>query len=129
MESAVAYFGYQIAIYPIDKALGYLSRSQSAQTPEMMTGYIKMIKALLPMKGNAVWSFPNPRTDFGLIQDDLNAILSRTQSLSSIERNSAAYNTGLEDLHGTLKIIESNLEEASPYLYVSFTNVLLTVYG
>ena len=124
--AAVAYAGYQITIYPIDKALGYLSRSQSAQTPEMMTGYIKMIKALLPMKGNAVWSFPNPRTDFGLIQDDLNAILSRTQSLSSIERNSAAYNTGLEDLHGTLKIIESNLEEASPYLYVSFTNVLLS---
>jgi len=49
----------------------------------------------------------------------------RTVSISSVEPNSAAYNTGLEDLHGSIKIIESNLEEATPYVYVSLTNMIL----
>jgi cellulose synthase/poly-beta-1,6-N-acetylglucosamine synthase-like glycosyltransferase len=125
LGGALVYFGYQNAIYPLDKAMGYLARAESAQTPETIADYLRPIKHLLPMEGNPVWSFPNPRTDFGLIQNDLDAMLLRTVSISSVEPNSAAYNTGLEDLHGSIKIIESNLEEATPYVYVSFTNILL----
>jgi cellulose synthase/poly-beta-1,6-N-acetylglucosamine synthase-like glycosyltransferase len=122
---AFVYFGYQIAIYPLDKAMGYLSRAESAQTPGMIADYLRPVKELLPNGGNPVWSFPSPRTDFGLIQDDLEAMLLRTNSILSVEPNSAAYNTGLEDLHSSIKIIESNLEEAIPYIYVSFTNIIL----
>ena len=125
LGGALVYFGYQNAIYPLDKAMGYLARAESAQTPETIADYLKPVMHLLPMEGNPVWSFPNPRTDFGLIQNDLDAMLLRTVSISSVEPNSAAYNTGLEDLHGSIKIIESNLEEATPYVYVSFTNILL----
>jgi cellulose synthase/poly-beta-1,6-N-acetylglucosamine synthase-like glycosyltransferase len=125
LGGALVYFGYQNAIYPLDKAMGYLARAESAQTPETIADYLRPVKHLLPMEGNPVWSFPNPRTDFGLIQNDLDAMLLRTVSISSVEPNSAAYNTGLEDLHGSIKIIESNLEEATPYVYVSFTNILL----
>ena len=125
LGGALVYFGYQNAIYPLDKAMGYLARAESAQTPETIADYLTPVKHLLPMEGNPVWSFPNPRTDFGLIQNDLDAMLLRTVSISSVEPNSAAYNTGLEDLHGSIKIIESNLEEATPYVYVSFTNILL----
>ena len=125
LGGALVYFGYQNAIYPLDKAMGYLARAETAQTPEMIADYLRPVKQLLPMEGNPVWSFPNPRTDFGLIQNDLDAMLLRTASISSVEPNSAAYNTGLEDLHGSIKIIESNLEEATPYVYVSFTNILL----
>jgi cellulose synthase/poly-beta-1,6-N-acetylglucosamine synthase-like glycosyltransferase len=125
LGGALVYFGYQNAIYPLDKAMGYLARAESAQTPETIADYLKPVKHLLPMEGNPVWSFPNPRTDFGLMQNDLDAMLLRTVSISSVEPNSAAYNTGLEDLHGSIKIIESNLEEATPYVYVSFTNILL----
>ncbi|MGA8082992.1 MAG: glycosyl transferase, partial [Candidatus Nitrosopolaris sp.] len=53
------------------------------------------------------------------------AILLRTNSISLVEPNSAAYNTGLGELHGSIKIIESNLDEATPYIYVSSTNILL----
>lgn len=52
-------------------------------------------------------------------------MLLRSVSISSVEPNSAAYNTGLEDLHGSIKIIESNLEEATPYVYISFMNIVL----
>jgi cellulose synthase/poly-beta-1,6-N-acetylglucosamine synthase-like glycosyltransferase len=125
LGATLVFFGYQSAVYPLDKAMGYLVRAESAQTPAMVADYLRPVKHLLPMEGNPVWSFPNPRTDFGLIQNDLDAMLLRTTSISSVEPNSAAYNTGLEDLHGSIKIVESNLEEATPYIYVSFTNILL----
>jgi hypothetical protein len=105
--------------------MGYLSRAESAQTPNIIADYLRSVKLLLPNGGNPVWSFPSPRTDFGLIQNDLEAMLLRTNSISLVEPNSVAYNTGLEDLHSSIKIIESNLEEATPYIYVSFTNIIL----
>jgi cellulose synthase/poly-beta-1,6-N-acetylglucosamine synthase-like glycosyltransferase len=116
---------YRDAIYPLDKAIGYLSRAESAQTPDMIITYLRPVKLLLPNVGNPVWSFPSPRTDFRLIHNDLNSILLHTRSISLLEPNTAAYNTGLEELHSSIMTIESNLEYATPYIYVSSTNILL----
>jgi len=126
LGAAFVYFGYQNAIYPLDKAKGYLSRAESAQTTYMMADYLRPVKLLLPNEGNPVWIFPTPRTDFGLIQNDLKEMLIRANSISAVEPNSAAYNTGLEEMHSSIKIIESNLEEATPYIYASITNILLS---
>jgi len=106
---------------------GLLSRAESAQTTDMMADYLKPVKVLLPNERNPVWIFPTPRTDFGLIQNDLKEMLIRANSISSVEPNSATYSTGLEELHSSIKIIESNLEEATPYIYASITNILLSV--
>ena len=127
LGAVLVLLGYQNAIYPLDKSMGYLSRAESSQTPAMMASYLEPAKLLLPYQGNPVWSFPNPRTDFRLIQNDLEAMIQRTNALSSVQPNSAAYNTGLEDLHDSIKIIELNLEEATPFVYVSYTNVLLGI--
>jgi hypothetical protein len=127
LGGAIVYFGYQNAIYPLDKAMGYLSRAESAQTTDMMADYLRPVKLLLPNEGNPVWIFPTPMTDFRLIQNDLEEMLIRANSISSVEPNSAAYSTGLEELHSSIKIIESNLEEATPYIYPSITNILLSV--
>ena len=124
--ASMAYYGYQNTIYPLDKAMGYLSRAESSQKPEMLAYYIIQVKQLLPKEGNPVWSFQTPRTDFGLIQNELDAMISRANSISLLEPNSAAYNTGLEDIHASIKVIDTDLEEATPYLYVSFTNILLS---
>jgi len=126
LGAAFVYFGYQNAIYPLDKAKGYLSRAESAQTTYMMADYLRPVKLLLPNEGNPVWIFPTPRTDFGLIQNDLKEMLIRANSISAVEPNSAAYNTGLEEMHSSIKIIESNLAEATPYIYASITNILLS---
>ena len=125
--AGMAYYGYQSAIYPVDKAIGYLSRAQTSQSPEILVNYIKPAKQLLPENGNPVWSFSTPRTDFGLIRNDLDAMISRANSISSMEPQSAAYNTGLEDIRVSIKILQTNLEDATPYLYVSFTNIILSV--
>jgi hypothetical protein len=124
--AVVAFYGYENTIYPLDKAVGYLSRAQGAQSPEAVADYIKPVKYLVPNEGNPVWVFPNPRTDFSAIQNELDAMLSRANSISSLELDSADYNTGLADLRNSIKVIESNLIEATPYLYVSFTNITLS---
>jgi len=121
----LAYLGYQNSIYPIDKAMGYLSRAESAQTAETMAGYLRSVEQLLPTQGNPVWTFPSPKTDFGLIHSDIDAMVYRATSLSSFEPNNVSYNTALEDMRASVKIVESNLEDATPFIYASFTNILL----
>jgi cellulose synthase/poly-beta-1,6-N-acetylglucosamine synthase-like glycosyltransferase len=125
--AGVAYYGYQQTVYPIDEAAGYLSRAQTSQTTEMLVSNIMHVQQLLPKHGNPVWSFSTPRTDFGLLQNDLAAIISRANSMSSQGANTSAYNTGLQDMHASIKMLQTNIQETIPYLYVSFTNVILSI--
>ncbi|HKZ62137.1 MAG TPA: hypothetical protein VJZ68_06970 [Nitrososphaera sp.] len=122
----MALYGYQQAIYPIDSALGYLARAESAQTPDELADFVRAAKKAMPESGNPVWSFPTARTDFALIQRTLDDILARANSISSLEPYSTEYNTGLYDIHASMKAIQEDLVEATPYLYVSFTNIMLS---
>ncbi|HEY7506039.1 MAG TPA: hypothetical protein VH621_00390 [Nitrososphaera sp.] len=123
--AGMAFYGYQQAIYPVDTALGYLARAETAQTPEGLAGYVAKAQRELPESGNPVWSFPTARTDFALIQAELDRILSRANSISSLEIYSTEYNTGMTDMHLSLRAIQEDLVESMPYLYVSFTNVIM----
>lgn len=123
--AGMAFYGYQQAIYPVDTALGYLARAETAQTPEGLAGYVAKAQRALPESGNPVWSFPTARTDFALIQAELDRILSRANSISSLEIYSTEYNTGMTDMHASLRAIQEDLVESMPYLYVSFTNMIM----
>jgi cellulose synthase/poly-beta-1,6-N-acetylglucosamine synthase-like glycosyltransferase len=121
-----AIYGYQYSIYPLDKSAGYLSRAQAAQSPHMVFLYLNKAKELLPPDGNPVWTFPNPRTDFTLISHDINAMQERALTISGLQPQSAEYNTALEGLHSSIRIIEMNLMEAQPYVYGSLNNIIFT---
>jgi hypothetical protein len=122
----MALYGYQQAIYPVDSANGYLSRAEAAQTPEALASYVRAAQKELPGSGNPVWSFPTARTDFGLIQRNLDDLVARANSIASLEPYSTEYNTGLYDMHASIEDIEKQLVDATPYLYVSFTNIMLS---
>lgn len=124
--AGMAYYGYATAIYPIDMALGNLARAESAQSPVELADYVYAAKTTLPKEGNPVWSFPTHRTDFGLIQEELDRIMSRASSISSVEPHSSAYNTGMNDMHMSVDAIQENLIEAMPYIYVSTTNIAMS---
>jgi hypothetical protein len=124
---AMASYGYQISIYPVDSGLGNLARAESAQTPEELANYVIAAKRELPKSGNPVWSFPTPRTDFGLMQLELDRIISRANSIANVEPHSSAYNTGMNDMHITLDAIQENIIEALPYMYVSTTNMVMSI--
>ena len=121
-----AIYGYQYSIYPLDKSAGYLSRAQAAQSPHLVFLYLNNAKELIPPDGNPVWTFPNPRTDFTLISHDIDAMQERALTISGLEPQSAEYNTALEDLHSSIRIIEMNLIEAQPYIYGSLNNIIFT---
>jgi hypothetical protein len=122
----MALYGYQQAIYPVDSANGYLARAEAAQTPEALADFVKDAQRVLPESGNPVWSFPTARTDFGLIQRTLDDIVARANSISSLELYSTEYNTGMYDMHASIEDIEKQLVDSTPYLYVSFTNIMLS---
>jgi hypothetical protein len=123
---SMALYGYQQAIYPVDSALGYLNRAESAQTPEDLADYVRAAKKELPDAGNPVWLFPTARTDFALIQRNLDDILARANSISSLEPYTTEYNTGMFDIHASLKAMQEDLVDATPYLYVSFSNIMFS---
>ncbi len=120
-------YGYGNTIYPVDLALGNLARAESAQDPEDLAKYVIAAKRYLPDKGNPVWSFPTPRTDFGLIQQELDRVVSRANAIANVEPHSSAYNTGMDDMHVTLDAMQENIIEALPYMYVSTTNMMFSV--
>ncbi|HXG08095.1 MAG TPA: glycosyl transferase, partial [Nitrososphaera sp.] len=122
----VGLYGYHEAIYPVDKANGYLSRAESAQTPSELANFVRLAKRELPDSGNPVWSFPTAKTDFGLIHRTLDDMIARANSISTLEPYSTEYNTGMADMHATLKTIQEDLIEATPFLYVSVNNIMFS---
>jgi hypothetical protein len=126
LGAGVAYYGYHETIYPVNQAMGFVYRSQSAQTPQQLAEYVQLTKDLIPEKGNPVWPFPTVRTDFSRIQANLYSMLARAESTSLMAPHSEGYNMAMKDLHESAIRIEFHLLEAIPYMYVSATNIVLS---
>ena len=121
----IAYLGYQSTIYPLDKAVAYLERAETSQTPDILVDFVNLAKENLPTEGNPVWPFATARTDFDSIHSELDALILRGRLVSYLEPNSDSYNTALIDMHNSVQKISKNLEEAIPFLFASFTNIAL----
>ncbi|HKU49812.1 MAG TPA: glycosyltransferase, partial [Nitrososphaera sp.] len=124
LGGALAYYGYVSTIYPVNMAVGYIIRAESAQTPEQMAEYLVLAQQNLPDKGNPVWMFQTVRTDFALIQGVLHDMLVRTDRAESLDPHSSAYNVAMIDMHDSADGLEANLTEALPYMYVSIGNIV-----
>ncbi|HEX2013958.1 MAG TPA: glycosyl transferase, partial [Nitrososphaera sp.] len=122
--AAVAYYGYQSTMHPINQAVGYISRAETAQTPEQLAEYVKLTQELTRDDGNPVWLFPTARTDFAHIQSNLDSMLMRAESTSEMIPHSEQYNMALRDMHQSAYVIKLSLLEAIPYMYISLTNLV-----
>jgi hypothetical protein len=125
VSGIVAYLGYQGTIYPIDKAVAYLERAETSQTPDALVNFVNLAKENLPKEGNPVWPFATARTDFDSIHSELDALVLRGRLVSYLEPNTDSYNTALIDMHNSVQKISKNLQEAVPFLFASFTNIAL----
>ncbi len=124
--AGIAYAGYVSTMYPVNKAIGFLTRAETAQTPEQLAEYVKLTEKLIPAQGNPVWLFPTLRTDFSFIHAELGNVLDRADAISKMPPHSKAYNTAMMDMHETITGMESNLTEALPYMYISIANLILS---
>ncbi|MFL6522380.1 MAG: glycosyltransferase [Nitrososphaera sp.] len=123
--ASIAYFGYQNTMYVLDRAVGYVARAETAQTPGQLANYIKMTQELLPRDGNPIWLFPTPESDFKMIQANLESIVRRANSVSGMNPLSESYNIAIIDMHSSVGIMRTNLLDIIPYTYVSMSNILL----
>jgi cellulose synthase/poly-beta-1,6-N-acetylglucosamine synthase-like glycosyltransferase len=122
----MAYVGYASTVYPLEKARGYLRVAITSPSPTEMLDYIVSVEALIPEQGNPVWVFPTAKTDFALMHKSIDGIKERLRILSVIPKDSEAFNTGIGDVRAELATLERNIEEAIPYVYVSFQNVIMS---
>lgn len=124
--AGLAYYGYYSTIYPIQEAVGFFARADTAQTPQQLAEYIRLAQQAMPEEGNPVWLFPTVRTDFGVMQEQIANILVRSQALSLAEPHTEEYNTAMIDMHSSALALQQNLREAIPYVYISPSNIMLS---
>ena len=120
----MAFEEYNIRVYPLDEARGVLFRIQTTSDPQIMHTDLNKVKDYLPKTGNPVWIFPTESTDFGKIQGDLNDMISTVDKISNVPADSAAYHTGMSNVHLMSDVMIRNLLDATPYMYVSISNIL-----
>ena len=120
----MAFEEYGSKIYPLDEARGILVRMQATSDPQSIHDDIEKVQKLLPESGNPVWIFPTESTDFGLIQKDLDTMLYTTEKISNTAPDTAAFHTGMLNVHTQAIAIVYNLLDATPYMYVSVSNIL-----
>jgi len=125
MGAGIAYYGYQTTMYPINQAIGYVARAQTAQTPEQLAEYVELTQDLIPARGNPVWLFSTARTDFEHIQTNLDGMITRAESASAMVTHGEQYNMAMRDMHQSADVIKLSLLEAVPYMYISLNNVIM----
>ena len=121
-----AFTGYQTDVYPLDLSRGHLEGIGASSDPQTILEHLKAIKGYLPAEGNAVWLFPNETTSFVRIQADLDVMITSVEKISTVPRDSSAFHTGMLDVKERAEIIQENIMDATPYMYVSGSNVLFT---
>jgi hypothetical protein len=122
----MAYYGYQNDVYPLDQSRGFLDRIQTTDDTQVIIENLNNIKILLPQEGNPVWIFPTETTDFGKIQEDLDTMKTSAEKFSTVPQDSSSYQTGMISIHERAKELRLHLLDATPYMYVSFSNIVLS---
>ena len=122
----MAYAGYATDVYPLDLSRGNLEGIGASSDPQTILTHLNAIKENLPEEGNAVWIFPTETTNFVRMQSDLDVMIVSVEKISAIPRDSSAFYTGMLDVKVRAEILKENIEDVTPYMYVSVSNIVLT---
>src|SRR3972149_4474184 len=122
----MAMTGYENDVYPVDLSRGLLDRIMVSSDPNSILDDLNAIKEYLPEEGNPVWVFPTDSTDFGRIQKDLDSMIASVEKIATVPRDSSSFHTGMDAVSDRAFVLQENLMDATPYMYVSFINIVLT---
>lgn len=122
----MAFDGYGKDIYPLDQARGLLSDIARSTEPAVVVSNIELIKQHLPEQGNPVWLFSTSETDFGLMQAQLDTMHLTAQTILAAPPDSTVYHTGMGNIKGSATELRENIMNATPYMYVSIQNIILS---
>lgn len=120
----MAFAGYQSDVYPLDLARGHLEGIGGSTEPKTILTHLKAIQGHLPEEGNPVWIFPTQTTDFARMQSDVSEAIAIAELMATVPKDSSVFNTGLLAIKESADILNDNLEDATPYMYASVSNII-----
>lgn len=139
----MAVSGYNADIYPLDRIRGNLDGIITSSDPETIRGHLvaiqsdlDLVMANLPettnsdgevISKNPVWIFGTESTNFLRIQNNIDAMFAGVDEISSISKDNSAYHTGMLDINDRALILKVNIMDATPYMYVSPANMMLSI--
>ena len=138
----MAIYGYGEDIYPLDRIRGHFDGIVGSSDPETIQAHLVAIKqdlaivmADMPETTNAdgeviaknpVWIFPTESTNFLRIDGDVDSMITLIAKISTVPKDSSAYNTGMLSIDEQAKSLEENIMDATPYSYVSVSNIVFS---
>ena len=138
----MAIVGYTDDIYPLDRIRGNLNGVVGSSDPEKIRGYLDDIQSDLSLvmtdlpptvdangkivSKNPVWLFPTEATNFIRIQEAVGTLHETVEHISSIPKDSSDFHTGMIDMNGRALSLRADIMDATPYMYVSLSNMLFS---
>jgi len=138
----MAIYGYNSDIYPLDRIRGHFDGIVGSSDPVSIQNHLVAIKQDLAVVTadmaettnsdgeiigkNPVWIFPTESTNFLRIENDVDSMIANIEKISAVPRDSSAYHTGMLDLNEQAKILKINIMDATPYSYVSVSNIVFS---
>ena len=130
--AVMAFNGYNEDIYPLDRMRGHLDGIVGSSDPIVIQSHLtaiqkdmKEVMENLPENNkNPVWIFPTETTNFERIDSDINSLVASLNEISTMPKGSSDYHTGMLDINNRAFSIKTNLMDATPYMYVSVSNIV-----
>jgi len=139
----MAISGYNSDIYPLDRIRGNLDGVRSSSDPAVVRAHLvtiqsdlEIVMANLPettdsdgkvISKNPVWIFGTESTNFIRIQNNISSMISDIDQFASLSKTTDDYSTGMLDINDRTLLLRVNIMDATPYMYVSPANMMLSV--
>jgi len=139
----MAISGYNSDIYPLDRIRGNLDGIIASSDPNVVHDHLVAIQSDLDVvmmnlpetldangkvtSKNPVWIFSTESTNFLRIQNNVNSMITSVNEISSISKNNSAYHTAMLDINSRAALLKVNVMDATPYMYVSPANMMMSV--
>ena len=138
----MAISGYNSDIYPLDRIRGNLDGIGTSSDPQVIRDHLVTIQGDLDIvmvnlpetldsegkviSRNPVWIFGTESTNFLRIQNNIDTMFTGIDEISNIPKDNSAYHTGMLDIKERALLLNINIMDATPYMYVSPANMMMS---
>ena len=134
--------GYATDVYPLDRIRGHLDGIIGSSDPTTINSHLDAIQSDLDtileklpeikdesgnvISKNPVWIFSTESTNFLRIQNDISTMKFSVEKISDTSKGSSDFHTGMLDINVRATILKTNIMDATPYMYVSISNIVFS---
>jgi len=138
----MAIYGYNVDIYPLDRIRGHMDAIVGSSDTVAIQAHLVEVKQDLAIVmanleetknadgeitgKNPVWIFPTESTNFLRIEKAVDSMIASNEKISVVPKDSSAFHTGILDINAQAKILKENIMDATPYMYVSVSNIVFS---